>query len=278
MKIVGLDLGGTSIRAGLVNDFEIENLVSAATPAKGTEVEVLEAIEKVVSEFVSLGFEAIGVGVPSVVDVVKGIVYDVTNIPSWKEVYLKDFLEDKFKVPVYVNNDANCFAAGEKHFGKGKQVKSLVGITLGTGLGIGLVFNNHLYEGRNCGAGELCNVPYLDHNYEYYCSGQFFKDELKVSGKAIAKLAAQGNVEALSMFKQLGFHLGKFMQTVIYAYDPEMVVLGGSVASSFTYFKESMMQSLREGFIFPKSLENFKIELSELENMAIFGAASLVLD
>lgn len=277
-KILGLDIGGTSIKAGLVHGCNMENMVTAATPARGTEIEVLEAIEKVVAEFVPFGFEAIGVGVPSVVNVEKGIVYDVTNIPAWKEVLLRDFLESNFKVPVYVNNDANCFAAGEKHFGKGKQVKSLIGVTLGTGLGAGLVFNNHLYEGRNCGAGEIANLPYLAHNYEYYCSGQFFKDELKVPAHEVFQLASEGDVQALKHFETFGSHLGKFLQAVLYAYDPQLIVMGGSVSQAYKFFSENMFRSLSEGFIFPNSLENIKIEISELENVAIYGAASLVLE
>lgn len=278
MIVLGIDLGGTQIRAGVITGKVLGEVKTVLTPSGGTKKEVLEAIAELAESFTSLKFEAIGIGVPSVVNVEKGIVYDVTNIPSWDEVYLKDFLEERFSVPVFVNNDANCFAAGEKHFGKAQQVKSVAGVTLGTGLGTGLVLNNHLYEGRNCGAGELCNLPYLERNYEYYCSGQFFKDELKVSGTEIAKLAANGDSVALKMFDQFGFHLGKFMQAVIYAYDPEMVVVGGSVAGSFSFFRNSMMQSLTEDFCFPKSLANFKIELSVLDNIAIYGAASLVFD
>lgn len=278
MIILGIDIGGTQIRSGIIERGELKKVCTIPTPSNGTEAEVLEAIAKLVELYSDYKLKYIGIGVPSVVNVEKGIVYNVTNIPSWKEVHLKDYLETRFKVPVYVNNDANCFVSGEKYFGKGQQFQSLVGITLGTGLGAGLIINNHLYEGRNCGAGELCNLPYLDRNYEYYCSGQFFKDELKVSGNDVALLAVEGDASALKMLDQFGSHLGKFMQAVLYAYDTEAVVLGGSVASSFPYFKESMYRSMAKDFIFPKSLENFKIEVSELENIAIYGAASLVLD
>lgn len=81
---------------------------------------------------------AIGIGVPSVVDREKGIVYNVVNIPHWEEVHLKEILEACFSVPVYVDNDANCFALGERIFGEGKTVDNFVGLTLGTGLGVEL--------------------------------------------------------------------------------------------------------------------------------------------
>ena len=176
---------------------------------------------------------SIGVGVPSVVDVEKGIVYDVVNIPSWKIVPLKELLEKRYNIPVYVNNDANCFAVGEKYFGKAKLYKNIVGVTLGTGLGCGLIFNGKLYEGSNCGAGEFGNVPYLLHNVEYYCSGQFFTDEKKVSAIDIFHLAQKGDATALKLFAEYGFHLGEALKSILYAYDPEVIMLGGSVSQSF---------------------------------------------
>ncbi len=275
MAILGIDLGGTQIRVGEIENNTIQDIKSTLTPTNATKEDVLEAIVNLIAQF--NGIDAIGIGVPSVVDVKKGIVYDVTNIPSWDEVHLKDFLEKRFNIPVFVNNDANCFVAGEKQFGKGKDASSLVGITLGTGLGTGLIFNDKLYEGRNCGAGELCNTPYLEHNYEYYCSGQFFKDELHVSGKTLAEKAKSGDKEALAAFKTFGFHLGKFLQAILYAYDPEVIVFGGSVSQSFSLFYDEMMQSLQDNFIFPNSLKNLKIELSELDNSGIYGAASLAM-
>ena len=79
------------------------------------------------------GLVAIGIGVPSVVDREKGIVYNVVNIPHWEEVHLKEILEARFSVPVYVDNDANCFALGERIFGDGKTVDNFVGLTVGYG-------------------------------------------------------------------------------------------------------------------------------------------------
>ena len=74
---------------------------------------------------------------PGIIEVDRGIVYDIVNIPSWKEVFLKDKLEVHFKYPVYVNNDTNCFALGEKYFGKARGYQNVMGITLGTGFGAG---------------------------------------------------------------------------------------------------------------------------------------------
>ena len=119
----------------------------------------------------------IGCGVPSVVDVAEGIVFEVQNIPSWKEIHLKAALEDRFGVPAAVNNDANAFAVGEHVFGKGLDFRNLVGMTLGTGLGTGVIIEGRLYSGANCGAGEIGMMAHKGLTLEDYCSGQFFSRE-----------------------------------------------------------------------------------------------------
>lgn len=276
--IIGVDMGGTNIRAGLVNHGVLSNVFKVGTPATSSKNEVLQALSDLIIQLGPGSANAIGIGVPTIVDVENGIVYNATNIKDWQEVPLKALLEEQFGIPVYVNNDANCFVAGEKHFGKAKNHQSVVGLVLGTGLGAGLIINDKLYEGRNCGAGELCNLPYLDHNFEYYCCGQFFRDEIKIPAHEVYGLAMKNEPNALHHFETFGQHLGKFIQAILYAYDPEMIVFGGSVSQAFPFFSTSMFQSLEEGFIFPNSIKNLKIEISELQNAAIYGAASLVLE
>ena len=273
-NLIGVDLGGTNIRAGKIVDNKIVHLTKVSTPSKGSVEEVMEKIYALIDGCIDSATVSIGVGVPSVVDVEKGIVYDVVNIPSWKVVPLKELLESRYKVPVFVNNDANCFVVGEKYFGKAKASKNIVGITLGTGLGCGLIFNGQLYEGSNCGAGEFGNVPYLSHNVEYYCSGQFFTDEKKVSAIDVFNKAKKGDVKAIQLFDEYGFHLGEVLKSILYAYDPEVIILGGSVSQSFDFFKDAMFHAL-QNFAFSSVLANIKIDVSELENSAIFGAAAL---
>jgi glucokinase len=131
-----------------------------------------------------------------------------------------------------------------------------------------------LYEGSNCGAGEFGNVPYLSHNVEYYCSGQFFTDEKKVSAIDVFNKAKKGDVKAIQLFDEYGFHLGEVLKSILYAYDPEVIILGGSVSQSFDFFKDAMFHAL-QNFAFSSVLANIKIDVSELENSAIFGAAAL---
>jgi glucokinase len=215
--------------------------------------------------------------VPSVVDVKQGIVYDVQYIPSWKEVHLKKIIEDRYRVPVIVNNDANCFAIGEFYFGKGAGHENMIGLTIGTGLGAGIIINHRLYAGPNCGAGEFGMVEYRDHCYEYYASGQFFQNEHNISGEEVFQNAKSGDKAARRLYGEMGIHLGNAVKLIMYTYDPSLIILGGSVRFAYPYFSETMWERIQT-FAYPKSIEGLRIELSELENSGILGAAGLYYD
>lgn len=262
---------------GLIENDSLVKVDSVPITKSGTADDVVNDISNLIERFSGTKILGIGVGVPSVVDVQRGIVYDVQNIPSWKEVRLKDLLERRFSVPVYVNNDANCFAVGEKYFGKGKGYENIVGLIVGTGLGAGIVVNGKLYAGKNCGAGEFGCVKYKDRNYEYYCSGQFFSNEYNTTGEELFKKAQSGDTEALGVFAEFGANLGEAIKLVMYSVDPEIIILGGSGSKSFIFFKDEMYKSLND-FAYPKSTANLKIEVSEIQNVAILGAAALYYD
>jgi glucokinase len=215
--------------------------------------------------------------VPGLVDTDNGIVYDVVNIPSWKKVHLREAMEDRYHLPVFINNDANCFVLGEFYFGKGKGADSMIGLTIGTGLGSGIIINKKLYAGRNGGAGEFGMIDYLDKYVEYYASGQFFKNVYQTDGETVFKKAEQGNAEAIAMYEEMGTHLGSAIRTILYALDVELIILGGSVRHAYPYFSKSLWQSL-ESFAFQNAVKNLKIEVSELSNSGILGAAALYFD
>jgi len=212
-----------------------------------------------------------------VVDIEQGIVYDVQYIPSWKEVPLKQWLTEKYSLPVYVNNDANCFALGEYHFGKGKGTDSMIGLTLGTGIGGGVIVNRHLYPGHNCGAGEFGMIQYLDHVFEYYGCGQFFQNVYHADGEIVFQKAKAGDKQALQWYKEMGTHLGNTIKAIMYSYDPSLIVFGGSVRFAYPFFQETMWERIRT-FAFTRSIGRLRIELSELENSGILGAAALYYD
>jgi glucokinase len=276
-KIIGIDLGATNIRGAVVSGDAVSKIVSRRIHVKGSEEEVLEDVYWVIEPLIGKDTKAIGIGVPSVVDVAQGIVYDVVHIPSWKEVHLKKILEARYHIPVFVNNDANCFALGEHYFGKGKGTENMIGLTLGTGLGAGVIVNNHLYAGINCGAGEFGMVDYLDQNYEYYASGSFFTNVHGLTGEDVFKKAKAGDAASLQLYGELGAHLGNAIKMIMYTYDTAFIILGGSVSAAFAFFEKTMWERIHT-FGFPKSLEHLEIKTSDLANSGILGAAALYYD
>lgn len=272
--VIGVDLGGTNIRAALVKDGTISSVHQKALVEKNSLQKTVDQLIAVVAGLMNTDVKAIGIGVPSVVDIEKGIVYDVVNIPSWKRVELKKILEAHFHVPVYVNNDVNCFALGEKRYGQGRPYVSFVALSIGTGIGAGIIINNQLYSGKNCGAGEVGSIPYLDKNFEYYTSSIFFESKSTTPFLAHND-AVIGEQSAISIWEEFGFHLGNIMKSVVYAYDPQAIILGGSIASAFNYFEASMKRALAD-LQFPETFKSLKILASNVENIALLGAAALV--
>ncbi|MDR0510008.1 MAG: ROK family protein [Rikenellaceae bacterium] len=271
---IGVDLGGTNMRAGLVHKGEIVRKSTAATPADQPEQVITDLLMRQVAALMTPEVTGIGVGVPSVVDVEHGIVYNVANIPSWKEVHLKAAIEAEFGVPAAVNNDCNCFALGEHRYGKGKGCRDVVGVAMGTGVGAGLILGGQLYAGANIGAGEIGGLPYLDQDYEYYCSSRFFNGH-GITGEEAFRQAVDGNAGALELWRDLGRHTGNLLCTVMLAYDPQMIILGGSISNGFHLFSESMYAAM-QAFPYPETLRRIRIALSEKECIALLGASALL--
>ena len=274
---IGIDLGGTNIRAGIVHSNALQKIVSRRINARGSAEEVLQELFSVTDQLISNSVTSIGIGVPGLVNIEEGIVYDVVYIPSWKEVPLQKWMADRYKLPVFVDNDANCFALGEYYFGKGKGYNSMIGLTIGTGLGSGIIINKKLYPGRNGGAGEFGMLEYLDHSCEYYASGQFFENVYKIKGEDVFKNAQEGNEDAIKMYEEMGIHLGNAIKTILYALDVELIIMGGSVRHAWLWFNKTMWQQIKT-FGFQNAVKHLKIEISELENAGILGAAALYYD
>ena len=271
---IGIDLGGTNIRIGQVKDGDIIKKVSAPSPSRQGLEESIAYLKQTIDECITPECESIGIGVPSVLDSEKGIVYNVTNIPSWIEVPLKDILESHYNLPVYINNDSNCFTLGEKRFGEGKPFGNMVGITLGTGVGAGIIINHELYSGSNTGAGEIGCVPYLESTYEDYCGSNFFTKYHQITGAKAAELATVKDPIALQIWKEYGIHLGNLIQATLFVYDPDAIIFGGGIASAYPFFCHAMKEAM-QSFPYPQSLKNLQIRLSVNPDIAILGAAAL---
>jgi glucokinase len=278
--IIGIDLGATKIKVGRVVGNNIIQASSNLIPESGQydADSVVEVLKKTISDVFTKEVEGIGIGIPSVVDRKHGIIYDVQNIPSWKEVHLKEILEKHFKVPVFIDNDANCFAIGEKLYGKGIEYDNFVGITLGTGIGTGIINRDTLLSDANCGSGEFGMIPYLDGIVEDYSSGQFFKHKINVDGGSLFNKAKNDDEFALNAYSQFGTHLGNALKIILYAVDPGHIIFGGSIAAAREFYEEAMWEELKS-YAYPTSLKTLTIEYSELGgDSPVLGAAAVYLD
>ena len=275
--MIGVDLGGTKVAAGRVRNGGIEQRVRRGVPADDDQATVLSAVMDTIAEVMTPEVSAIGFGAPSVVDVTEGIVREVGNIPSWKSVPLKAELEHRFGVPTAVDNDANAFALGEFVFGAGKGRRHLVGITLGTGLGTGVVIDGRLLHGANCGVGELGKSPHKGLMLQSWCASPYFPREWDTTGDELHQRARRGDADAVAAWLAYGEELSVAVALALYAYDPQVVVLGGSIASAFDLFEASMRRGLAD-FAYPHIVERVRIVPSGLEHAAVLGAAALTFE
>ncbi len=274
-KLIGVDLGGTNVRAGLVKNGRIAALKSRAISSGAAQNVVIEEIFETIAAVLQPGVRGIGIGVPSLVH--DGVVFTPNNIPSWQKVPVRKILEKRFHLPVFVDNDANCFALGELYFGVGRGYENLVGLIIGTGLGSGVVINGKLYSGSHGGAGEIGNITYKEKNFEHYCSGRFFLREFGADGYALQQAADGGDYAAREKLASIGDHIAEVIMAALYAFDPEIIVLGGSVSKGFPYFENRLREKLKT-FHFQNSLRRLKIIPSKKANIAVLAAAALCLD
>jgi glucokinase len=204
-------------------------------------------------------------------------VYDVQNIPSWKEVHLIELLKPHFDIPIYMNNDANCYALGEAYFGQGIECEFFVGLTIGTGLGAGIIYNKELINGSSGASGEFGILPYKEKTLEDYCSGQFFETEYGITGVEMFARAKKGDKLALDAFNVFGYHLGNAVKIIMSTVDPQRITIGGSVAQSNEFFKDKMWETIRD-YSYQRSVDNIQIAFSDTNNRGMLGAASLCFD
>ena len=274
-SLIGVDLGGTKVAAGKIASGILTQQAGAKINQDSDDpMDAVRLIVDLIGELMDEKVKGIGVGVPGLVNRDWGIVYDVLNIPNWKEIPLKALLEEKFSIPVYVDNDANCFAMGEYRYGSYAGNNDFVGITLGTGMGSGIIKNGSLIPDAHCCSGEFGTMSYLDGIYENYTSGMYFKLKFGKNGEEVAEKARTGEPWAVKAYREMGMHLGNAINTIIMAVDPPLIIIGGSVAKAREFYQDNMWESIRK-IPFPSVLDNFRIEFSETEHIAIKGAAAL---
>jgi glucokinase len=140
-----------------------------------------------------------------------------------------------------------------------------------------VIVGGKLFSGTNGAAGELGHMPYLDNEFEHYCSGRFFVREFGIDAFTAEQRADAGDARAKKMFDAFGHHLGSAVQTILYAYYPEVIVFGGGVSNAFRHFKKAIYKSLKN-FRFQAGLKKLVIAPSKNPHIAVLAAASLCLD
>jgi len=275
-SIVVIDLGGTKINYGLYRAGHIDSNIVKPFDANLSVEDSILFIKSCIDEVKDNDSCAVAIGVPSIVDVKQGVVFNAVNIKSWGEVHLKESLEALLALPVYVNNDVNCFVQGEHLLKQPQGYQDMIGLCLGTGVGSGIILQNKLYAGNNGCAGEIGDFSYLNGSLDDYCSGKFFHDHYLECGASLAKKARDGDKQAIIAFEQFGKHLAVAISHLLLMLDPQLIVFGGSVAKSFDLFIDSLWENLAD-FPYPSVIKNLVLEQSQQENSALLGAALLYL-
>lgn len=316
MLVIGVDIGGTSIKGGIVNT---EGQILARFRFKVSKDESGEVeIDKLAStinetikdnNFDKKDILGVGIGMPGLLDMDKGVVISSPNLPNWNGYNLKEYIKNKTGLDVKLNNDANVAALGEARFGSGKQYNDLIMITLGTGVGGGIVINNHLYDGHFHQGGELGHmVIELDGRecgcgrkgcLEAYASATaLVKDTKKMMEEHPESLLTDiekelGGVDARNAF--VGERRGdKYSSIVVSNYvrylseglinfcnifRPEAFVLSGGVSNEGEYLLEKIRKYLKEHTYGMRNSPKVDVVLASLGyDSGIIGAASLFFE
>ncbi|TKJ17015.1 hypothetical protein CEE44_00575 [Candidatus Woesearchaeota archaeon B3_Woes] len=262
MAVIGLDIGGTKIKAGVVSNNRI--LKKLVVKTGKTKKEVINNILSSVDSLFDKKITAIGIGCPGPADYNKGLIKNTTNLPL-EGVNIKNIISKRFRKKTLMENDANCFVLGESIRLKKKNI---IGLTLGTGIGGGIVINNKLYKGKG-NAGELghCTIKF-DGLKDKFGKGNL---EAYLSSKAIKK---RYNKEPSKLSKKDWNDYGKLLGTGIvnlaHTFDPDIIVIGGGISKAFNSFKSSMNNAIKK-----RTKYQFKV-IKGYEDSGILGAAAIV--
>ena len=302
---IGIDFGGTTVKIGVLYR---SNLIDSAPPIATQDFDgpesLIDAMVRVIQELRERhpGIAAIGVGMPGFVDFEKGIVHNLTNVRGWVEIPLKKWLSDKTLLPTVVENDANCMAYAEWKRGAGRGLKHLVAITMGTGVGGGIIVNGQMVRGARYGAGEIgqTSIDYqgrigaygnrgaledyvgnneiaADARNAYEAQG-IYKNISDCSPAALASAASQGDAIALQLWDDIARKLATTVMNCCWLLNPEAIVIGGGVAKAGDLLLSPLRKHLFEQLSGP-----FKDHLTLLparfgSEAGMVGAATLALE
>ena len=309
--VIGVDLGGTNLRTAILSpDGNILDRHKEAThAADGREKVVSRLIENIKRQrksAIQQGFDvvAVGVGAPGVIQVDKGIVVKSPNFPDWNNLPLKDQLEKTLGTPVFLENDANAAALGEQWRGAGRGIRSMILLTLGTGVGGGIILDNKIWHGADGMAGEIGHMTLIPDGrpctcgntgcLEMYSSArgivQSFREALgkasggvpdqleQVSSEQVYEAAGSGNEIAVRVMKDMGRMLGIGIASLINIFNPERIVVGGGVKDAWPLFIGATREEImKRAFAVPA--KRTEIVPSQLgDDAGMVGAAAVAFE
>jgi len=273
---LGIDIGGTSIVAARFSENEMLEKREVPTGADRPAGQIMESLYEAIALVLTDEVVGIGIGMPGFMNAETGEIMQINNIPSFNGYTIKPRVEERFNLPTFQNNDANCFALGETYYGAGKKYTNLVGVTLGTGLGGGIILNRRIHTGLMGGAGELGCVPFHGGISEDICSAALFKNKYKTTGTELYKKAKSGDQAALAVFDELAHNIGELFRIVMYVLAPEAFIVGGSVANSWDLLEKPLRDEV-DNFLVPMISKNVDLVRAELDNAGLYGAAALCI-
>lgn len=290
MKIVVLDIGGTSIKAGEYTGNKLLNTKEAATEASKGGSYVMQKAKEMIGQY--RDFDRIGISTAGQVDSEKGVIrYANSNIPGYTGMAVKNILESEFKVPVSVENDVNAAAIGEAYYGAGREFEDFLCLTYGTGVGGAIVMNRKIYKGNQFSAGEFGGIIIhaSDRNseedifsgcYERYASVTALIRKAKAmdasltDGRAIFGRIGEEKVRLVvdTWIDEIVYGL----TTLVHIFNPPCIILGGGV------MKQKYILDKINDILYNQIMESYRdviIKQAELGNMAgMFGAVRIAED
>jgi len=297
--IIAIDLGGTNLKCALLDSgLQIKAKNSFSTKSFVNKEKLIAGVADSINHFilsrklargVILG---VGIGLPGPVDTLRGIVHFLPNIPGWKRVEFKKILERKTKLPVFIDNDAKLMTLAEHKIGSAKGYANALCLTLGTGVGGGLIINGLLYRGGDNAAGELGHLPLNENGPFCGCGGRacletyignavIIRQAHKLFGSGISleelsRMAKGKNVRAVKFWNQVGEKLGLALSGIVNLLNLDAIIIGGGVSEAGGALFKSVKQTilLRAMSVQAKRVKIFKAKLGN--DAGIIGAGFLV--
>lgn len=297
-QVIALDLGGTSLKAALV---DAEGVIAAREQASTVGQDKDQIVATIVAMVKNLQGAAgevagVGLGMPGLLDPFSGVVHITPNLPFKEPFPMKEVLERETGLRSFVNNDANLAALGEWWKGAAAGAKNVVILTLGTGIGGGLIIDGKLFMGSKGFGAELGHITIANDGPPCGCGAAYGCFEALASGTAIIRaaqeeinpkienakqveeLAQQGNEAARAIWEDEGKWLGIAIANYLNIFNPDTVIVGGAIAAAWPLFERRMMEEVRAR-AFRVMVDHAKIMPAKLGNDAgIVGAARMVLE